>query len=146
MKQAEVKAKSEAVLKQKSQTFVFSTVDAKGRPRSRFMGGVVPVEGKPFDLYLVTGAESRKVQQLSKNPNAQILIARPDWSEIVTLSGKARVVASKTLKKIVWDGMPGAQKYFKGLDDPDFGVILFKGKELEYLSMQASMTPKVVRL
>jgi general stress protein 26 len=146
MKQAEVKTKALAVLLQKGATFILSTVDSRSRPQSRYMGGLVQVAGKPFDFYLITGVESRKVKQLAGNANAQILAARPDWSEIVTLNGKAAVVKSAAAKRAAWDGMPGAHQYFTGLDDPRYGVLLFKGRQLEYLGMGGAAEPTVVKL
>jgi len=146
MTDAEVKAKCLDVLGQEHTAFILSTVDAAGRPRSRYMGGLVPAEGEEFAFYTATYSQSRKVRELARTPAAQVLVARPDWSEIVTLSGAARLVTDPAVKNVCWRKMPDAHEYFEGQDDPDFAVLYFKGEELEYLNMNVQREPRIIRL
>jgi len=145
MDDAEVKTRSKAVLEQNG-VVMLSTVDADGRPRSRPMGALVAVEGESFAFHIMTGAQSRKVNELAANPQAQIVAWRPDWSETVFLSGTAALVDDDAVKDAVWEAVPGAHRYFGGRDDPNFAVLVFRTALLEYLDMQEDMVPFVVSI
>jgi general stress protein 26 len=117
--------------------FVLSTVDGRGRPQSRFMGAKLVERG--MTIYMETYADSAKVKQIRKKPNAQLLFPTKDYSEVVTLSGKASIEDSMALKKRIWAKNPASKDYFSGFDDPRLALIKFQPEELKYIGPEAGM-------
>jgi general stress protein 26 len=105
-----------------------ATID-KGQPAVRFM----VLNGFP-DMTFVGGTmkASRKVEQLRKNPNASIAI----WSgkeftdPYVGIQAKGEVHEDVQTKKKYWN--PMFEQYFKSVDNPDFVVLVFTAREIEY--------------
>jgi general stress protein 26 len=87
---------------------------------------------KGMTIYMETYARSRKVKQIEKNPRIQLLFATKDYSEVVTLSGKASMDKSMAIRKRIWRENPASAEYFSGYDDPALGLIRFKPERLEY--------------
>lgn len=117
--------------------FVLSTVDARNRPRSRFMGAKLIQPG--MVIYMETFADSRKVKQIQKNPRTQLLFATDDYSEVVALEGKASMDRSIEVRKRIWKKNPASADYFTGYDDPALGLIKFKPEKLEYIGPSTGM-------
>ena len=122
-------------------TFVLATVDGEQRPQMRWMGGLFRSPQRKHVLYMCCGAQSRKMAQIAGNPNAQLLFSAPDFGCIVTVEGTAVAVNDPDVKRMVWENMPGAQKYFDSPVNPNFGVIEFTTKCLEVLCMNESHEP-----
>jgi len=105
-----------------------ATID-KSMPAVRFM----VLAGFP-DMTLVGGTmkATRKVEQLRRNPNAAIAI----WSgkeftdPYVVIQAKGEVHEDVQTKKKYWN--PMFEQYFKSVDNPDFVVLVFTAKEIEY--------------
>ena len=105
-----------------------ATID-NGMPAVRFM--VLAGFG---DMTLVGGTMkvTRKVEQLRKNPNAAIAI----WSgkeftdPYVVIQATGKVHEDPATKKKFWN--PMFKQYFKSVDNPDFVVLVFTAKEIEY--------------
>ena len=105
-----------------------ATID-KGLPAVRFM-----VLNGFGDMTLVGGTmkASRKVEQLRKNPNAAISI----WSgkeftdPYVVIQAKGEVHEDVATKKKYWN--PMFEQYFTSVDNPDFVVLVFTAREIEY--------------
>jgi general stress protein 26 len=105
-----------------------ATVDG-GMPAVRFM-----VLNGFGDMTFVGGTMkvTRKVQQLRKNPNAAISI----WSgkeftdPYVVIQAKGEVHEDLKTKKKYWN--PMFEQYFKSVDNPDFVVLVFTAKEIDY--------------
>jgi general stress protein 26 len=105
-----------------------ATID-KGMPAVRFM----VLNGFP-DMTLVGGTmtASRKVEQLKKNPNAAIAI----WSgkqftdPYVVIQAKGAVHEDLATKKKYWN--PMFEQYFRSVDNPEFVVLVFTAREIEY--------------
>jgi len=112
-----------------SKIFILSTVDGEA-PCSRFMASLVD-EGS-FSYYMETFSSARKVSQIRRNPNAQPLFFKPDYSEVVTLIGQANSAVSIEVKEKVFGAVPDSTKYFKSFKDEGFGVIEFKTNAIEY--------------
>jgi general stress protein 26 len=117
--------------------FILSTVDARNRPQSRVMGA--KVVGPRMTVYLETYANSAKVKQIKKKPRAQLLFPTKDYSEVVTLSGKASIDDSVDIKKKMWQQNPASKDYFSGYDDPRLALIKFQPDELKYIGPEAGM-------
>ena len=100
-----------------------------GMPAVRFM-----VLNGFEDMTFVGGTMkgTRKVEQLRKNPNAAISI----WSgkeftdPYVVIQAIGEVRDDLKTKKKYWN--PMFEQYFKSVDNPDFVVLVFTAKEIEY--------------
>jgi len=114
--------------------FVLSTVDGEGRPQSRWMGGLVLEE--PFTIWMAAGAGSRKMDQVSAHPQAQLLFQTPDFSRVITVSGHCEILDSAAVKQQLWAQMPALARYFSGPEDPHLGVLRFEAKRVELLMIQ----------
>ena len=121
--------------------FVFATVDAEGFPQLRWMGGSYVEE--PLTVYMAAAADSRKIAQLSRHSEAQLLYQRDDHSRVAALMGSASVVSDQSVKRRVFAGIPGASEYFSGPEDSAFGVIKFVCSRIEVLGLTEGMTPAV---
>lgn len=100
-----------------------------GMPAVRFM-----VLNGFEDMTFVGGTMkgTRKVEQLKKNPAAAIAI----WSgkeftdPYVVIQARGEVHDDLKTKKKYWN--PMFEQYFKSVDNPDFVVLVFTAKEIEY--------------
>jgi general stress protein 26 len=100
-----------------------------GMPAVRFM-----VLNGFEDMTFVGGTMkvTRKVKQLRKNPAAAISI----WSgkeftdPYVVIQARGEVHEDLKTKKKYWN--PMFEQYFKSVDNPDFVVLVFTAKEIEY--------------
>jgi general stress protein 26 len=121
--------------------FVFATVDDRGFPQIRWMGGAFLEE--PLTVYMAAGADSRKMRQIASHPQAQLMFQTEDFSRVATLTGSASVVTDPAMKRQVFAGIPGASQYFPGPDDASFGVVRFVCSRIEMLGLGEGMTPVV---
>jgi general stress protein 26 len=102
---------------------------AGGMPAVRFM-----VLNGFEDMTFVGGTmkTTRKVEQLRKNPSAAISI----WSgkeftdPYVVIQARGEVHEDLKTKKKYWN--PMFEQYFKSVDNPDFVVLVFTAREIEY--------------
>jgi len=102
---------------------------AGGLPAVRFM-----VLNGFEDMTFVSGTmkATRKVEQLRKNPNAAMSI----WSgkeftdPYVVIQARGEVHDDVKTKKKYWN--PMFEQYFKSVDNPDFVVLVFTAREIEY--------------
>lgn len=117
--------------------FVLATVDEEGGPQMRWMGGAFLEE--PLTIYMVTGAESRKMRQIGASPKSQLMFQSKDYARVATLSGNCEVVEEAEIKRRVWDGIPGASNHFSGPEDANFGVIRFVCRRVEVTGMKEGM-------
>ncbi len=105
-----------------------------GMPAVRFM----VLTGFP-DMILVgaTMKSSRKVAQLTKNPNAAIAIwSGKEFSDpYVKIRTKGAVHEDLATKKKYWN--PMMEQYFKAVDDPEYVVLVFTAGEIEYIDPKA---------
>ena len=107
MKPAEAKRRLLKVLREEGFVFVLSTVDAEGRPHSRYMGALTIEKGKT--AYMATYSEARKLDHIRANSNAQVLGATEHFAEIVAVDGKASIENSLARKKAFWKAHPGCE-------------------------------------
>jgi general stress protein 26 len=139
MKPAEVKRRLLAILGSDGFVCVLSTVDAEGRPQSRYMGALTLEKGKV--VYMSTYSEARKVGQIRANPNVQILGSTEHFAEIVSVNGKAAIEESLPKKKAFWKAHPICATYFPGPDAPEFTLIRIALESGEYTKAEESYAP-----
>ena len=127
------------VIKSGKNAFIFSTVDENNCPQSRFMGAFM-LE-REFTIYLETSSSSRKMKQIKNNSGAQLVFFRPDYSEVAIVSGRAAIEESLEKKKEIWAHVPSCKDYYPAYDAPEFGVIRFETKKIEYLNPKMQLAP-----
>ena len=123
--------------------FIYTTVDARGNPHSRYMGALMIKGGV---IYMATSSLSRKMQQIEANPRSELLFAANEYKQIATLGGDSRVEKSLEPKKEFWQMNPDCKDYFSSYDAPEFGLIAFQPSCGEYLDLQIQHLPFVVSL
>jgi len=126
--------------------FVMATVDAAGKPQVRWMGALALDPCCEVVGYLAAGASSRKMDEIRANPATQLLFSTQGYDCTVRISGVCEIVSDSAVKKMVWDAIPQADKYFPSPDSPEFGVIKFTAKSFELLCMSAGMETVTVEL
>ena len=95
---------------------------------------------------MATFSASRKIQQIQSNPHSELIFATPEYKQIATFGGDARVEESLELKKEFWRANLTCKDYFSGYDVPEFGLIAFSPHSGEYLDLEAQHTPFAVAL
>ena len=134
MDNAEIREQVLHVIDLGKQIYIFSTVDAENRPRSRYMG-LIDIEDDYSAFYMGCKANSNKVKEIKANPNAQLLFTTPDFLEIAAISGKASIEDSPHEKRQFWQKNPALAGYFKTMDDPEFAVIRVIPEFAEYYNV-----------
>ena len=108
------------------------TTVADGMPAVRFMS----LEG--FDGLTLVGAttkSSRKVSQITRNPNVALSIwsGRQYTDPYVVIQATAEIHEDTATKKKYWDHMK--EDYFKTPDNPEYVVLSFTPRRIEYYDM-----------
>ena len=105
-----------------------ATLDGR-LPAVRFM----VLNGFP-DMTFVGGTmkNSKKVEQLTRNPNAALSIwSGKEFSDpYVEIQAKVKIHEDVATKKKYWN--PMFEQYFKSADNPDFVVLVFSASEIVY--------------
>jgi general stress protein 26 len=139
MDAADAKAKILNLMGEKDQVFVLSSVDEEGRPQSRLMGAI---QLRPGNIvHMATYSQARKVKQVEKNPNVQVLFWTPDYSAVAVVSGLATMEDSLEAKQEFWDAVPVCARFFSGPDVPEFGLLRIQLTTGEFLSMAEAHEP-----
>jgi general stress protein 26 len=120
--------------------FVFATVDHKGYPQVRWMGGLVLDE--PFTVCMMTMPQARKMAQIRGNPRAQLIFHAPDFSRVATVTGACEIFDEAEAKQRLWQAIPMLARIVSGPEDPNFGVVKFTAEHIELLIM-GQMPPQV---
>ncbi len=112
-----------------SQTLV--TVDEYGKPQARIMSAFPPEEN--MVIWLGTSTNSRKVQQISNNPNVMVFYYDTKGMSYVSVAGQARLVNDPEKKAHYWK--EGWTRYYP---DPEKDYILIEvtPERLEICSYQ----------
>ena len=143
MTDAEIKKAIWQAVEKGKGAFVYTTVDAQGCPRGRYMGALMVKEGA---IYMATFSESRKIQQIKVNPRSELIFATKGYKRVAMLGGESWVEGSLELKKEFWAANPSCKDYFSAYDVPEFGLIEFRPSSGEYLDPAVQHTPFAVAL
>ena len=102
-----------------------------GQPRVR------PVTLINFDktLWIGTGTNSTKVEQIRNNPNIEFCLQfeRELGNGYVRVAGLADIVTDRETKARLADHIDFFDDYWKGVDDPTYTLIQITPVEIEYL-------------
>lgn len=116
-----------------SRPAVLSTVDADGKPHSRWMVPTV-LRGNRGALYSVTSPRFHKVEELAANPHVSWLIQGKKFDEVVEVTGKAIVVDNPILKSDVLEALGKGLSTFWHVtpDDSELVVIETMIERIDY--------------
>ena len=119
----------------------FATITEDNKPWVRY----VSVMYKPEDMSLrfATFLNSRKVEHIQKNPEVHLtcgVIDPEKYGDYLQIQGLARFTTSKTERDALWN--PHLAEYFKGPDDPNYGVVVVEPKVIELYELGAFL-PKI---
>lgn len=124
----------------KPQLAALATVTELNNPWVRY---VVTVGGGDFSIRCATFSESRKVQQIKKNPNVHLTCGVSSFKEMqpyLQIQGKARVTTDKEERHGFWNDL--LAPIFEGPDDPKYSIIVIEPYRIEYCT-PGSFEPEV---
>lgn len=126
MKQEELELKAGELLK-KCETFVISSIDERGFPRSCV---VSKLKSDSFgSIWFSTGNSSKKTAHFRKNAKASACYYK--GGDSVTLVGEVKIVEDEAVKKALWSDWMTAH-FPKGADDPEYCVMQFTAMEATF--------------
>jgi len=133
-----LKNKIIAVLKRSVLASVATVKD--GKPRVRYM---VVLQGNGLTLWTTTFVQSRKIQEIQKNNNIDLIIGGDEknfQAPYLNVRATAEVFTDIQTKKQYWDEM--LKSYYSGPEDPSLAIIVISPQVIEYMGGD-SMTPEV---
>jgi general stress protein 26 len=101
------------------------TMGQDGTPRGRIMANL-PI-GEDMIIWYATGAQSRKVAEIQKNPAVSVFYYRPSDHSSVSAMGTAAIVKDDQTRKKMW------QDAWSAYCDPAYCLIKITPKKIEYL-------------
>lgn len=111
----------------------FATVTEDGKPWVRY---VTPRAAKDLTLRFATAAGSRKVAQLKKNSEVHLACGAIDpmnAKNYLQIQGRAEFKNDQAERDAFWHDI--LKRYFKGPDDPNYGVVVVKPYRIEVYTM-----------
>ena len=106
------------------------TIAPDGTPRGRMMAHL-PLQDDMI-IWYATGSESRKLEEIEKNPAASVFYYRPTDHSSVSALGTAEVVKDDATRKQMWQDAWSV--FWKdGPTDPGYCLIKITPKKMEYL-------------
>ena len=133
-----LKNKIIAVLKRSVLASVATVKD--GKPRVRYM---VVLQGNGLTLWTTTFVQSRKIQEIQKNNNIDLIIGGDEknfQAPYLNVRATAEVFTDIQTKKQYWNEM--LKSYYSGPEDPSLAIIVISPQVIEYMGGD-SMTPEV---
>ena len=130
------------LLAKDDQPILFSTIGINGGPRSRYMGGFrIRDTG---DLFLISMSNANKMQEIQRNPQAQVIFSSKNCKQVLTLSGDASIVQDIFLRRTFYEETKPLKMY--PVFNNDFGLIHFVPVQAEYLDINVSNYPVVFKI
>jgi len=111
----------------------FATIAEDGKPWVRY---VTPHASGDLTIRFSTFIGSRKVAQIKKNPEVHLTCGVTDPATAQTylqIQGKAELSTDKAEREAFWNDY--LKRYFKGPDDPNYGIIIVKPYCIELYTM-----------
>ena len=133
-----LKSKIVEVLKRSMLASVATVKD--GKPWVRYM---VVSQGSGLSLWTTTFAQSRKVQEIKKNKNIDLIIGGDEknfQAPYLNIKATAEVLTDIETKKKHWNDM--LKSWYSGPEDPNLAIIIISPQVIEYMGGD-SMTPEV---
>jgi general stress protein 26 len=111
----------------------FATTAEESKPWVRY---VTCQASEDLTIRFSTFIGSRKVAQLKKNPEVHLTCGVTDLATAQTylqIQGKAELSTDKAEREAFWNDY--LTRYFKGPDDPNYGIIIVKPYRIELYTM-----------
>ena len=111
----------------------FATITEDGKPWVRY---VTCQASEDLTIRFSTFIGSRKVAQIKKNPEVHLTCGVTDLATAQTylqIQGKAELSTDKAEREAFWNDY--LTRYFKGPDDPNYGIIIVKPYRIELYTM-----------
>lgn len=131
---------------------MLTTVDEQGVPHARWMGSATAENGLHV-IYTLSAPNSRKVEQIRKNPNVCWVFSTEGYTDIVTLYGRASVSSSPLVAQRIWDRLMEHARLWcmaalgNRKDNLEMVTIETQVTALEYLSPRLGMyAPRRIEL
>lgn len=128
-KNDDLKRETMAVLKE-TQTVFLGTVEGD-RPRVRPVTLIRLDEG----LYITTGTDDAKVNQIKANPNVEVAwyFGEESKNGSIRLAGSAEIIQDRATKEKVANTIEWFNVFFKSPDDPGFTLLEVHPQSAEYM-------------
>ena len=111
----------------------FATIAEESKPWVRY---VTCHASEDLTIRFSTFTGSRKVVQIKKNPEVHLTCGVTDLATAQTylqIQGKAELSTDKAEREAFWNDY--LTRYFKGPDDPNYGIIIVKPYRIELYTM-----------
>ena len=111
----------------------FATIAEESKPWVRY---VTCHASEDLTIRFSTFTGSRKVVQIKKNPEVHLTCGVTDLATAQTylqIQGKAELSTDKAEREAFWTDY--LTRYFKGPDDPNYGIIIVKPYRIELYTM-----------
>lgn len=111
----------------------FATSAEESKPWVRY---VTCQASEDLTIRFSTFIGSRKVAQIKKNPEVHLTCGVTDLATAQTylqIQGKAELSTDKAEREAFWNDY--LKRYFKGPDDPNYGIIIVKPYRIELYTM-----------
>jgi len=111
----------------------FATIAEESKPWVRY---VTCHASEDLTIRFSTFTGSRKVVQIKKNPEVHLTCGVTDLATAQTylqIQGKAELSTDKAEREAFWNDY--LTRYFKGPDDPNYGIIIVKPYRIELCTM-----------
>ena len=111
----------------------FATITEDGKPCTRYV--VVKADDK-LNIWFATFKNSRKIQQIDKNPEVHLVLGVTDPQTAVSwlqVQGHAEIFEDAETKKTIWYDL--LSSIFSGPDDPNYVVCKVTPDRIEHYTM-----------
>ena len=107
----------------------FGTIEEGNKPKVRYMA----IFHEGLKIYLATNRKTHKVEELSNNPNAFLLLGYESGGskDVLEIEANATVSKDEGLRTKVWN--KELEPWFTGPDDPNYVILELTPTRLEYV-------------
>lgn len=114
---------------------VLTTCSACGKPHATWMNAVVTARME--EVIAITSPETRKVQNLKENPQAEWMFATPSFETVINLSGPTEIIVDEEEARRYWDLVPTkSEAFYRHYRKPDdfreFAIIRTKVEMIDH--------------
>jgi len=85
------------------------------------------------ELWMAANTKSEKMSDIRKKNQVEFCVADKAW-HYVRIAGVCTLSEDPKDRKIYWDRVPIIKEYFKGVHDPDFGILRIKVKSIRLMT------------
>jgi general stress protein 26 len=109
----------------------FATIAENKKPWVRYV--TIVMDPKTFKIRFATHVSTRKVKHISKQPEVHLTCGINDPKQFpgsyLQIQGKAKISTTAAERKKVWN--KELKKFFKGVNDPNYSVIIVEPYHIE---------------